>query len=90
VDTKIVEVLELKRSFISLETWRPYKADYTNFNVIANVCEPADVRFTIAYNVRTTNPTRDDPSQLSLFAYEPSKVSPIGQLSFDDFAAGKY
>jgi hypothetical protein len=91
VDTEIVEVLELKRSFFSLETWRPYKADYTNFNVIANVCEPAGVRFTIAYNVRTTNPTRDDPSRLSLFAYDSqSKVSPIGLLSFDDFAAGKY
>lgn len=88
----IKELIELKRSFYSLEDWNPYPADFQNFNVVANLAELISARFTIAYNVRTkTPPILDDPSNLSLFSY--SKTSgprPIGVRSFAHFRQGDY
>ena len=73
---RVVEILELKRSFIPLDKWRPYPEDFPNFNVVSNLAARVGARFTIAYNVRVKQPEfHDDVSRISLFAY-----------SFDDGA----
>lgn len=64
---KVIELYELKRSFISLEKWEPYRDDYNNFKLIDNVLRRTDVAFKIVYNVRSKNPWIDDVSSLKLF-----------------------
>jgi hypothetical protein len=86
-----IEILELKRSYIGLQQWSPYPADFTNFNLLADLADKAGARFTIVYNVRKTNPFHDDASTLSLFSYaKASGPHRIGIVTFDDFAAGRY
>lgn len=85
---KVKEIYELKRSYIALEKWRPYPADFPNFDVIEYLISRVDVRFTILYNVRSTSPFHDDPSRVALFSYS-HKGGPksLGILSFDAFLA---
>lgn len=87
-----LELIELKRSFITLEHWRPYPDDYPNFNLILDVATRAGARMTIAYNRRLETPSfDDDASLLSLFDYpEPNAPQPLGQVTFEQFAAGAY
>ena len=87
----VVEILELKRSFISLENWRPYPVDFQNFNVIENLATRVGVRFTIAYNVRITQPTfRDDASLISLFDYSrKGGARAKGIIPFESFLKGR-
>ena len=85
----VVEVVELKRSFISLDRWRPYRQDFANFNLLAAFCEPTGARLTIAFN--RYEPPSDDTSRISLFRYTPpGSPSQIGVVSFDEFVAGAY
>ncbi|WP_414441824.1 hypothetical protein [Burkholderia sp. 22PA0106] len=85
------EIIELKRSYIPLNQWSPFSSDFVNFNVLHDVARRAVLQFTIAYNVRQTNPFRDDASWLSLFDYPiPGRPEPLGQFAFGDFVLGKY
>jgi hypothetical protein len=91
-DQTPTEVIELKRSFYPLGSWRPYTQDYPNFNVISDVTGRVGARFTIAYNRRVTNPSFvDDASRLSLFAYSKAGgAQALGEFSFEQFANGAY
>ena len=87
-----IEAIELKRSFFPLNRWRPYPDDFPNFNVVLSLCEKAEMRFTIAYNVRETKPSFfDDPSRISIFSY-PRRNYPImvGEVSLQEFVEGFY
>lgn len=86
-----IEVVELKRSVIGLSTWRPYPDDYRNFNLILGVAAKCSIRFSIAYNVRTKSPWRDDASKLVVFQYvAPNLPGPGQQVTFDQFVQGSY
>ncbi len=85
-----IELLELKRSYISLSSWTPYRDDYANFNLLLSVAKRCSLRFSIAYNVRHRSPFRDDASRLVLFRYTGENVSKVGTLSFDEFVKGEY
>lgn len=85
------EIVELKRSYIPLDTWTPFADDYPNFDLIAKLCEKLGIKMHIAYNVRTKSPFFDDCRYLSLFEYHyrnTIKVSKIKTLSFEAFVAG--
>ena len=87
---KVVDLYELKRSFISFSIWKPYTQDFPNFNVVANLAERIGSRFTIVYNIKEKGPTfRDDASRVSLFAYSrASGAHALGAVTFDDFVKG--
>lgn len=89
---KMVAILELKRSFKSLNDWSPYQADYPNFRLINNVCVRAGLGFVIAYNVRHTKPVfHDDPSQIKLYYYDTNfNVTQTKIVPLADFQSSNY
>lgn len=84
------EIIELKRSYLPLERWRPYSADYPNFDLLNIIAERCSLPLTIAYNVRHKNPFRDDASELSIFEYKRGEVAHLGVIAFSDFISGEY
>ena len=69
-------VWELKRSMYSLERWKPFQADYNNFRLMSNLCNPSNVSFKIAYNHLSGNPGGeriDNASKLKIFDINFSK-----------------
>src|SRR3546814_2212476 len=49
------EIIELKRSYIGLDRWKPFQADFPNFNLLMNLAKFSSLKMTIAYNVRHKN-----------------------------------
>ncbi|MFC3439998.1 hypothetical protein ACFOKF_02090 [Sphingobium rhizovicinum] len=82
-----LSLYELKRSYISLDRWSPYPADYRNFDLISDFARMAGVDFSIVYNVRHKTPRFfDDASSLSIFSYSRQEgAKRRGQLSLDAF-----
>lgn len=81
-------IFELKRSYYSLERWKPFTDDYNNFRLISNLCNMASLNFKIAYNVRTKYPFYDDISKIKLFEVDFNKQPPIkeeGIISLKEF-----
>jgi len=86
-----LEVVELKRSYYSLDRWQPFRDDFTNFNLLEAFCERISAGLTIIYNQRITNPFSDDASRVSAFSYSSrGGASAIGVLRFEEFVSGKY
>ena len=92
LDGSPIEAIELKRSFYSLQDWKPYPDDFVNFNLLLSVCKKTGMEVTIAYNVRQTKPVfKDDASRFTLFSYSaPNLPVKIGQFSYSDFLMGVY
>ena len=85
------EFIELKRSYIDVESWRPFRADFPNFLLMNSVARRCGVALTIAYNVRHKNPLNDDPSVISLFGFsEHGSIIQKCRVSFEAFVAGSY
>lgn len=91
-ESEINRIIELKRSYIPLSDWEPYKADYTNFDLIAKLCLKIDANFLIAYNVRHKSPSfLDDPSRIKIFEYKSDSGSKsLGICELSDFIQGKF
>lgn len=48
---KVVELIELKRSYIRYDKWNPYNADINNFAILSNFCKMlGDVEFHVVFN----------------------------------------
>ena len=88
-EQKDVEIIyELKRSYIPINRWQPYRDDYRNFQLISKLAQMANIEFDIAYNVRHKNPFRDDISTIKVFSVDFAKNPPISLkqiTSQDDF-----
>lgn len=90
-DQRAIEIIELKRSYIGLNKWKPFPADYPNFNLLLSTAKLSSVRMTIAYNIRTKNPFYDDPRAISVFNYSRfNSPSHAGVFPFQSFADGSY
>lgn len=84
---KIDVIFELKRSYIRLEEWQPFKQDFHNFEVIFNLLQHTDIRFYIMYNRRIKNPFFDDASKVRLFKVVSSNpLQYIDKGLFDTFS----
>jgi len=70
----IIEIYELKRSYISLSKWEPYEDDYKNFRLLGNLLSGTGIPLKIVYNVRKTKPNlNDDISKLKIFKVDVTK-----------------
>ena len=73
-DNEVKEIVELKRSKITLDHWRPYTKDYPNFALIINTIVRSGKRipFTLYYNLMKAGQkgTREeDISQIKVFNF---------------------
>ena len=84
----IVSVYELKRSFINIEKWKPYPADFHNFILLSKLFNKCGIAFYIVYNHRQEKPFFDDISKLKVYkidAREKNFYSLLGIYSTADF-----
>ena len=81
-NNQVKYVFELKRSKININSWKPYPADYHNFELISNVFANTDAKFYIVYNHRQEFPFVDDISKLKIFKVN-QKPAPL--IEFDQF-----
>ena len=86
-DGEIFAFYELKRSFIDLDRWQPYRDDYPNFVLLSKIATKVGLSFRIAYNVRTKDPWNDDISRIKVFGFmhEPLTVEDFGVYSLAEF-----
>lgn len=84
------EIIELKRSYIGLDSWKPFPADYANFNLLMKMARSSSLAMTIAYNVRHRDPFFDDASKVSIFDYSDRGPNRRGIFTFDEFVSRKY
>lgn len=64
------EILELKRSYISVDNWKPFRQDYNNFILLSKLARRRDIDFYIIYNRRNKNPFIDDVSRVKIFEFD--------------------
>ena len=85
-----ITLYELKRSYIPLSSWMPFKDDFPNFNLASAFASMSELEFRIVYNVRHKTPrVCDDVSRLRLFSYSSQTGAKLlTELSFDDFVQG--
>ncbi|MCS4533540.1 hypothetical protein [Neisseria montereyensis] len=81
---QLLVILELKRSYIGLDEWVPYREDFANFRVLDNLCKLSGNKFFILYNQRRTTPFFDDASRLTVFTFNNGDPLKIGQYNFKD------
>jgi len=87
-DGKIESVYELKRSFIAIEKWKPYPADFHNFILLSKLFNLCGIKFYIVYNHRQEKPFFDDISKIKVYkidAREKNFYSLLGIYSTDEF-----
>lgn len=84
------EIIELKRSYIGLDRWKPFQADFPNFNLLMKLAKLSSIRMTIAYNIRHKNPFFDDASNISIFNFSEKGPDHLGIFTFEEFVASKY
>lgn len=88
---EITEIIELKRSFIDIDKWKPFTADYSNFNLVGHAFVSQKIPFTIAYNKFTKTPYNDDTSKIKIFDCKfLNKQDYKGIFTLNDFLKGVY
>lgn len=83
------EIIELKRSFIPLDKWKPYKADYNNFSLLSALAKERSLGFYIVYNYRKKTPLFDDISRLKIFEFDHTREPEcrlLGYRKIEEFA----
>ena len=89
----VTELIEVKRSYIELNRWRPYPQDFNNFRLLARLAEANGVPFTISYHRFSGAPRVDDLSELSFWQVESHREPPVVQLGLfelDRFIDGEH
>ena len=87
-ELEITEVYELKRSFISIEKWEPYSADFNNFILLSKLFTRCGVSFYIMFNQYQKSPFKDDIEKVKLYKviYEKElKIINLGILNISSF-----
>ncbi|RLA84413.1 MAG: hypothetical protein DRG78_01445 [Epsilonproteobacteria bacterium] len=88
---KPIELIELKRSFSSVNSWSPYSDDFVNFNLLHTVASNADIPFSIVYNQMIKEPFSDTYDPISIFSYTRGIAKEIVRnYNFTDFVGGLY
>lgn len=88
-----IEIIELKRSKISLERWKPYENDFPNFALLINtvVASGKDIPFKLYYNLMYNGERgqrMEDISKIKAFDFKiPDRMISVSevQYSFDGY-----
>lgn len=76
----VIKLFELKRSYIDIEEWRPFEADYNNFSLLTNLLLQTDVDFYIIYN--QFKDKVDYIDKVALFEVEKGGQNPVTASNF--------
>lgn len=88
-DGEVKEIVELKRSKISLDRWNPYSNDYPNFALLINtiVGSGNDIPFTLYYNLMRDGQKgmrEEDLSSIKVFDFIiPNNMISCNQVSYN-------
>lgn len=85
---EIKNVYELKRSYITMDKWKPYPADYNNFILLSKLFIPCDINFYIMFNQYYKDPYKDDIRLVKLFKVEYRNeliIEDLGESHITDF-----
>ena len=84
---EIDTLYELKRSYLALDEWNPFRTDRVNYLAGANLARMLGISYRVVYNVRHTKPEfYDDISQLKV--YDMNQGWPgecLGQFAVEDY-----
>lgn len=85
------EIIELKRSYKTVQDWSPYTDDFKNFDLLETISGKINIPFYIVYNQRKSNPFQDIYAYVSIFGYKNKASTTINRgVSFDAFVSGDY
>lgn len=84
---RVDTIYELKRSYLPLETWRPFEDDRANYRAGLCLARRAGADYRIVYNVRQTKPEFfDDVSRLKIFSLDHGwPAAALGEYAIEDY-----
>ena len=84
---RVDQIYELKRSYLSLETWQPYERDRANYIAGLMLAQRAGAEYRVVYNVRHTQPEFfDDISRLKIFSLDGGwPPTCLGEYPIEDY-----
>ena len=89
IEDKLIKyVFELKRSFISLDRWKPFLEDYNNFILLSKFLKKCDIKLFILFNNYVKQPYKDDISSVKIFRIEYDRdliINELGLHTIHDF-----
>lgn len=95
-DKEPIEFIELKRSTASVSTWKPYRDDFVNFNLIDHISQQTKIPLFIVYNrMIKDNSTKiiskDIHDPISIFSFTKNNYKSVEiDYSFEKFVSGDY
>ncbi len=93
-DGNVIEVIEIKRSRVALNRWKPYAQDYDNFRLLGRFVAASGVPLTISYHLYSAGPLRkEDTRELTLWRVGVESrdlVTALGRVGFASFVRGDY
>jgi hypothetical protein len=84
----ITHAFELKRSFIAIEKWEPYPADYGNFILLSKLFKSCAIEFLILFNQYHKVPFLDDITKVKIYNVKYEKklsLDYLGLMNISDF-----
>ncbi len=88
---KPVEIIEIKRSRINPNSWKPYYQDKGGYEILENLCKKLSLNFSIIYYHFDPHMRIEDIQRLTLFRKkEGFSFVKVGSLSLDEFIHKKY
>ena len=85
-DLDITDIYELKRSYIPMEKWEPYREDYNNFILLRKLLSSCNINFYIIFNQYHKNPYVEDIHKVKLYKVEYTDKLNIKNLGVSDIS----
>lgn len=86
-----IEIIEIKRSRISPEIWKPYFQDRGGYEILEKFCEKFSLEFSIIYYHFDPKNRIEDIQNLTLFRKKKGfNFERVGLKTLDDFLCKKY
>lgn len=84
----ITDVYELKRSYIDINKWEPFPADFNNFILLSKLFNKSNINFYIMFNQYHKLPYVDDIKVVKLYKVkfeDKLVIESLGKLDISDF-----
>lgn len=87
----LIELIEIKRSKISINSWNPYYNDRGGYEILDNFCRLEGLEFTIVYYYYSTKDAIEDISRIVVMKKQKGfSFTRRGTYDLDDFISHSY